>query len=72
MRVSVQNTDKTAWDFTLLLHTYLRVANITGTKVHGLDKVIYTDKINKNARTTQEGDVTITGPTDRWARFTGK
>ncbi|OQR75911.1 putative glucose-6-phosphate 1-epimerase-like [Tropilaelaps mercedesae] len=71
MRVDVCNTDKQPWDFTLLLHTYLKVADISTTIVKGLDKVTYIDKINKGRNATQEGDVVITGATDRVYRNTG-
>lgn len=65
MRVDVCNTDEKSWDFTLLLHTYFKVDDIAKTRLQGLDKVTYIDKLREGANATQEGEVVITEATDR-------
>jgi len=64
MRVDVKNTDSKSWDFTLLLHSYLRVNDIATTSITGLDGAFYIDKIHgKNS--SQEGDLKIDAAIDR-------
>ncbi|XP_003744547.1 putative glucose-6-phosphate 1-epimerase [Galendromus occidentalis] len=64
MTVDVRNTDTKPWDFTLLLHSYLRVSDIASTSIKGLEKAFYIDKIHgKNS--SQEGDVRIDAAIDR-------
>ncbi|XP_022669466.1 putative glucose-6-phosphate 1-epimerase [Varroa jacobsoni] len=70
MRVDVCNTDDKIWDFTLLLHTHLKVEDIAKTKIRGLDKVSYIDKLKRGSNATQVGDVIITEAIDRIYRNT--
>lgn len=65
MRVDVRNTDDKIWDFTLLLHTHLKVEDIAKTKIRGLDKVSYIDKLKRGSNATHVGDVIITEAIDR-------
>lgn len=51
-------------DVETLLHTYLRVDDITATSITGLDTAPYWDKVDQQAR-KQSGEITITGETDR-------
>jgi len=64
MEVSVKNVDSKSWDFTLLLHSYLKVADIATTRISGLDKISYIDKIH-GKNDTQNGDLTIDEAVDR-------
>lgn len=46
-------------------HTYFTVGDVHGVKVTGLDGVRYIDKVDGAKEKTQQGDITITGETDR-------
>ncbi|KAH9893081.1 galactose mutarotase-like domain-containing protein [Xylariomycetidae sp. FL2044] len=48
-----------------LLHTYLRINDITKVEVTGLEGAEYIDKVDGAQTKKQEGPVTITGETDR-------
>ncbi|MGH8082823.1 MAG: D-hexose-6-phosphate mutarotase, partial [Lysobacter sp.] len=61
--LSVRNTDLHAFEFTVALHTYLRVADIAGTLVHGLEDRAYLDS-------TRDG--LACGPSDAPVRFDGE
>ncbi|KAI9831150.1 MAG: hypothetical protein M1819_005238 [Sarea resinae] len=64
--VNVRNEGKQTFDFQLLLHTYLRVEDISQVGISGLDKHSYVDKVDKAAiKTETENPVTITSETDR-------
>lgn len=54
----VINTDSRAFQFTSLLHTYLRVPDIAGARVKGLEGLRYADKLN-NGQVAQETRATI-------------
>ncbi|KXX83227.1 Glucose-6-phosphate 1-epimerase [Madurella mycetomatis] len=60
------NDDGATWDCHVLMHTYLRVKDITKVEVTGLDKATYIDKVDgAKTKTQSEGRLTITGETDR-------
>ena len=61
----VTNDDSAAWDCQVLIHTYLRVEDITKVEVTGLEEAEYVDKVDGASTKTQSGGVTITGETDR-------
>lgn len=61
----ITNKDEKAWDFQVLMHTYLRVKDITQVVVEGLDASEYIDKVDAAQVKTQSSAVTITGETDR-------
>ncbi|KUI54725.1 Glucose-6-phosphate 1-epimerase [Cytospora mali] len=63
--VVITNKDEKAWDFEVLMHTYLRVKDITQVAVEGLDASEYIDKVDAATTKTQSSTVTITGETDR-------
>ena len=51
-------------DVETLLHTYLSVPDVDQVTITGLDQAPYWDKVDRQAR-TQDGDLLITGQTDR-------
>jgi len=61
----VTNEDERKWEGQVLMHTYLRVADIAKVEVQGLEGASYVDKVDGAKTKTQEGAVTITGETDR-------
>ncbi|GKT41699.1 glucose-6-phosphate 1-epimerase [Colletotrichum spaethianum] len=61
----ITNEGEEAFDCQVLMHTYLRVNDITKVTVQGLDGAPYTDKVDAGAAKTQSGDVAITSETDR-------
>ncbi|SPQ17955.1 99ce5334-8035-44c1-9d3d-6bbe9b6675a3 [Thermothielavioides terrestris] len=64
--IVVTNDDSAPFDCQVLMHTYLRVKDITAVQVQGLADASYIDKVDGGARKTQSAaEVTITGETDR-------
>ncbi|KAF9878643.1 hypothetical protein CkaCkLH20_04135 [Colletotrichum karsti] len=63
--IVITNEGEEAFDCQVLMHTYLRVGDITKVKVQGLDGAPYTDKVDSGADKTQSGDITIESETDR-------
>ncbi|KAK0746405.1 galactose mutarotase-like domain-containing protein [Schizothecium vesticola] len=62
----VSNDDEARpFDCQVLMHTYLRVADIAQTEITGLDGASYVDKVDGAATKTQSAAVTIAGETDR-------
>ncbi|KAI0020092.1 galactose mutarotase-like domain-containing protein [Xylariomycetidae sp. FL0641] len=61
----ITNDGSEAFEFQMLMHTYLRVNDITKVEVTGLDESWYVDKVDGAQTKQQEGIVTITGETDR-------
>ncbi|KAH6634166.1 galactose mutarotase-like domain-containing protein [Chaetomium sp. MPI-SDFR-AT-0129] len=61
------NDDSQSFECHVLLHTYLRVKDITAVSVTGLGGAQYVDKVDSAKTKTQptEGPLTITGETDR-------
>jgi glucose-6-phosphate 1-epimerase len=58
------DTDGGAWDFTTALHTYLRVENVGGAQLDGLDGCARWDAL-ADAHGVQQGSVTFDGEYDR-------
>jgi glucose-6-phosphate 1-epimerase len=56
MDLAVQNTGAEALSFTLALHTYLRVPDVTRASVRGLGGVQYLDSLQSRKRFLEEGD----------------
>ncbi|KAL2018393.1 hypothetical protein VTK56DRAFT_871 [Thermocarpiscus australiensis] len=63
--IVVTNDDTKPFECQVLMHTYLRVKDITQVKVTGLDQASYVDKVDGFKTKSQSGDLTITGETDR-------
>ncbi|XP_022779579.1 glucose-6-phosphate 1-epimerase-like isoform X2 [Stylophora pistillata] len=64
--ITVENKDEKAFEFTTLLHTYLRVPDVTQTAVSGLKGLNYVDKVLGGKTFTESNDpVKINGFTDR-------
>ncbi|KAF2136234.1 uncharacterized protein K452DRAFT_362669 [Aplosporella prunicola CBS 121167] len=64
--MNVRNEGQEAFEFQVLLHSYLRVEDITRASVTGLLGVSYTDKVlNASMHTQGDANLTITGETDR-------
>ncbi|KAK0657231.1 galactose mutarotase-like domain-containing protein [Cercophora newfieldiana] len=61
----VTNDDDKAFDCQVLMHTYLRVKDISNVEVLGLESAEYVDKVDGAKTKTQAAAVTITGETDR-------
>ncbi|KAK1672252.1 aldose 1-epimerase [Colletotrichum godetiae] len=61
----ITNEGEEAFDCQVLMHTYLRVNDITKISVQGLDGAAYTDKVDNGASKTQSGEISITQETDR-------
>ncbi|ORY04125.1 galactose mutarotase-like domain-containing protein [Clohesyomyces aquaticus] len=64
--MSVRNEGETSFEFQMLLHTYLKIKDISKVSITGLLGVEYVDKV-LNASTHKQSDaaVTITGEVDR-------
>ncbi|KAF6838583.1 aldose 1-epimerase family protein [Colletotrichum plurivorum] len=69
--IVITNEGEEAFDCQVLLHTYLRVDDITKVQVQGLDGAEYTDKVDSGASKTQSGPITIDSETDRIYTPTG-
>ncbi|KAK0731336.1 galactose mutarotase-like domain-containing protein [Lasiosphaeris hirsuta] len=61
----VTNDDDKPFDCQVLLHTYLRVKDITAVEITGLADASYVDKVDGAKTKTQSSPLTITGETDR-------
>lgn len=62
----VRNTDSEAFEFTVALHTYLRVAGIAGTLVHGLEDRAYVDSAHGGGwHAASDAPVRFDGEIDR-------
>lgn len=64
MELIVTNTGGSAFRFEEALHTYFRVSNVETIQVRGLGGAVYLDNMNGNREETQNGDLTLSGPTD--------
>ncbi|KAI1174047.1 galactose mutarotase-like domain-containing protein [Nemania sp. FL0916] len=63
--IAITNDGKESFECQALLHTYLRINDITKVEVTGLEDAEYVDKVDGAKTKTQSGGVTITGETDR-------
>ncbi|KAI1752726.1 galactose mutarotase-like domain-containing protein [Xylaria castorea] len=63
--IVITNDGKEPLECQILLHTYLRINDITKVKVTGLEDSEYIDKVGGVETKSQSGAVTITGETDR-------
>ncbi|KAJ3038892.1 hypothetical protein HDV00_012814 [Rhizophlyctis rosea] len=64
--IDIKNTDSKPWDFTTLLHTYFRIADVANVGVTSLTNYTFTDKVAKGARVQEERAlVTIGSEVDR-------
>ncbi|KAK5631672.1 hypothetical protein RRF57_007386 [Xylaria bambusicola] len=63
--IVITNDGKEPFDCQVLLHTYLRINDITKVKITGLEDSKYIDKVVGAQTKSQSGAVTITGETDR-------
>ncbi|KAK0747959.1 galactose mutarotase-like domain-containing protein [Apiosordaria backusii] len=61
----VTNDDERAFDCQVLMHTYLKVNDITKVTISGLDSSSYVDKVDSASTKTQSGEIRIEGETDR-------
>ncbi|KAL0475712.1 galactose mutarotase-like domain-containing protein [Neurospora intermedia] len=63
----ITNDDERSWECQMLMHTYLRVNDITSVSIHGLENASYVDKttspISTSTQTTSA--LTISSETDR-------
>lgn len=65
LALTVENTGEEEFTFEEALHTYLRVGDVRQVRIEGLAGAQYTDKVEGGAVRTQDGDVVISGETDR-------
>ncbi|KAI0201537.1 galactose mutarotase-like domain-containing protein [Astrocystis sublimbata] len=63
--IVITNDGKEPVECQVLLHTYLRIKDITNIEVTGLEDSEYVDKVDGAKTKSQSGAVTITGETDR-------
>ncbi|WP_051884743.1 D-hexose-6-phosphate mutarotase [Lysobacter antibioticus] len=64
--LNVHNSDSTAFQFTAALHTYLRVADVAGTLVHGLERSPFLDCVRGNEpQPAADAPVRFEGEVDR-------
>ncbi|KAI5927185.1 galactose mutarotase-like domain-containing protein [Camillea tinctor] len=63
--IVVTNDGDKPFECQVLMHTYLRIKDITQVQVTGLEDSEYVDKVDAAQVKTQSGAVTITGETDR-------
>ncbi|KAJ2644606.1 hypothetical protein GGF44_000531 [Coemansia sp. RSA 1694] len=64
--IKYENVDSQPFTFTSLMHTYLRVPDISGTTVTGLKDVVYADKIKGGSDLVEGRDeVTVAANEDR-------
>jgi len=64
--LNVRNEGKEAFEFQVLLHTYLRVKDITKTQITGLASATYIDKVlDATTHTQSTPNISITGEVDR-------
>ncbi|EMR71987.1 hypothetical protein MGN70_006399 [Eutypa lata] len=63
--IVITNDGSEAFEAQVLLHTYLRVKDITKIEVTGLENSAYVDKVDAAKAKTQSGGIAITGETDR-------
>ncbi|KAI1772075.1 galactose mutarotase-like protein [Hypoxylon cercidicola] len=63
--IVITNDGNEPIDFQVLMHTYLRVDDISKIQVTGLEDSEYIDKVDAAKTKSQSGAVTITGETDR-------
>ncbi|PSR80392.1 galactose mutarotase-like domain-containing protein [Coniella lustricola] len=63
--IVITNKSAEAFEFEVLLHTYLRVKDINNVAVEGLEDSKYIDKVDGASTKTQSSSITITGETDR-------
>ena len=61
--LTAQNTGDSAWDFTMALHSYLRIPDIAQARLEGLDGCARWDAV-ADVRGTQQGAVTFEGEYD--------
>ncbi|KAI1404311.1 galactose mutarotase-like protein [Hypoxylon fuscum] len=63
--IVVTNDGDQPIEFQTLMHTYLKVDDVSKIQVKGLEDAPYVDKVDGAKTKTQEGAITITGETDR-------
>ncbi|KAF2760332.1 galactose mutarotase-like protein [Pseudovirgaria hyperparasitica] len=64
--LNVRNEGSGTFEFQVLLHTYLRIADISKTSITGLMDVSYTDKVlNATTHTESNASLSISGEVDR-------
>ncbi|TVY84109.1 Glucose-6-phosphate 1-epimerase [Lachnellula suecica] len=65
--IVVRNEGESAWEFQTLMHSYLRIADISKISITGLESSSYIDKVSSPISTTTSPSepVTISGTTDR-------
>ena len=69
--LSITNTGDEPFSFEDALHTYFRVGDVERVRMEGLDGATFIDKTRDGAEAIQQGDITITGETDRIYASTG-
>lgn len=62
--LTVHNTSEAPFDYEAALHTYLHVADVEAVRLSGLEATPYFDKVTGRTQ-TQDGDLVLTGETDR-------
>lgn len=68
--LTIRNEDRQPFDYEAALHSYLHVGDVRRVTVTGLAGAPYLDKVS-GERLTQQGDLGLTGETDRVYRSAG-
>ncbi|KAI8624768.1 galactose mutarotase-like protein [Xylariaceae sp. FL1651] len=63
--IVITNDGNEPFECQVLMHTYLRINDITKVQITGLEDAEYIDKVDGAKTKTQSGAITITGETDR-------
>jgi len=65
LKLTTKNDDRESVSITDAFHTYYRISEIANVSVKGFDGTRYIDRVGGRTEKNQEGDVVISGETDR-------
>ncbi len=65
LSMTVENTGSTVAPLAFAFHTYFAVPDVANVRITGLEGMTYIDKMDNFTRKQQDGEITISGVTDR-------
>ena len=65
LKLTTKNDGSESVSITDAFHTYYRISEIANVSVRGFDGTRYIDRVGERTERTQEGDIVISGETDR-------
>jgi len=65
LKLTTKNDERETVSITDAFHTYYRISEIANVSVKGFDGTRYIDRVGERTERTQEGDIVISGETDR-------